>query len=168
MATARKSAFAPLPPSTSCLTSVDNGGFGFYRAPMDPLFGKPLSDLVQEPHFREVVNECFATCYRIYVTKGDDYARGRADEDRLDNFRQASQHLAITFAQAWGVYFYKHVAAVWKFVRDGRVESEPIEQRLYDIINYSVLLLLWVKEEKARAPSPSHDESQDGQRYGAA
>lgn len=97
-------------------------------------------------HFSDVIMKC----WRIYNRKGNDYTRGKGDLDRGDNFRQAAENVDITPFQAWGVYFYKHVAAVWRFMKDGKVESEPIEERIYDIINYSILFLLLVEEARSK------------------
>lgn len=98
-------------------------------------------------------NEHFATtvmaCWKIYDHKGNDYTRGKGDLDRTDNFKQAAENNGVTPYQAWGVYFYKHVSAVWRFLKDGKVESEPIDGRLHDVINYSILLVLLVKEMRA-------------------
>ena len=105
-----------------------------------------MRSMFQNEHFRSVVE----ACWKIYDQKGIDYTRGKGDEDRLDNFRRAAENNGVTFIQAWGVYFYKHISAVWKFAKDGKVESEPIEGRLYDVINYSILLLLWRSVLSAR------------------
>lgn len=101
-----------------------------------------IEGMLKNEHFLDVVLQC----WEIYDKKGKDYTRGLGDKDRLDNFTQSAERTGVTFLQAWGVLFYKHVAATWKFVKDGRVESEPIEGRLYDVINYTILLLLHVKE----------------------
>lgn len=101
-----------------------------------------LMAMAEDEHFFRVMSECF----EIYRRKNHDYTRGRPESDALDNFREAAAQNEVTVLQAWGVQFYKHIAAVWKFVRDGSVESEPIEGRLYDVINYTILLLLYVKE----------------------
>jgi len=92
--------------------------------------------------FRSVV-----ACWAIYDAKGEDYTRGLGDLDRSDNFKKAAENNGITPYQAWGVYFYKHVSAVWRFLKDGKLASEPIEQRLYDVINYAILLLLLIETE---------------------
>jgi hypothetical protein len=104
--------------------------------------------MLRNQHFSEVIMKC----WRIYNRKGNDYTRGKGDLDRGDNFRQAAENNGITPLQAWGVYFYKHVSAVWRFLKDGKVESEPIEERVYDIINYSILLLLLVGEMRDKEP----------------
>lgn len=102
--------------------------------------------MLANKHFSETM----LTCWQIYSHKGVDYTRGKFDLDRTDNFKMAAENNGITPLQAWGVYFYKHVSAVWRFLKDGRVESEPIEGRIHDMINYSVLLLLLVKELRAK------------------
>ena len=101
-----------------------------------------LRRMIQNDHFIETV----MACWKIYVVKGNDYTRGKGDLDRTDNFKMAAENNGITPLQAWGVYFYKHVSAVWRFLKDGKVESEPIEGRIHDVINYSILLLLLAKE----------------------
>ena len=101
-------------------------------------------DMLANDHFRQVV----LACWSIYNRKGNDYTRGKGDLDRLDNFRVASEHMGITMEQALGVYTYKHWSAIERYCKEGAVESEPIESRLYDMINYSILLLLWIRESK--------------------
>lgn len=99
-------------------------------------------DMVRNKHFSTVI----MACWKIYNFKGNDYTRGKGDLDRTDNFKMAAENNGVTALQAWGVYFYKHVSAVWRFLKDGKVESEPIEGRIYDVINYAILLALLVKE----------------------
>lgn len=103
-----------------------------------------LLRMLRNEHFRESVLDC----WRIYDKKGNDYTRGRGNEDRVDNFTQAALFNKISPFQAWGTYFYKHIAAVFRYIGDGFVESEPIEGRIHDVINYSILLLLLVKEKR--------------------
>jgi len=102
--------------------------------------------MLRNQHFSSVV----MACWKIYNHKGNDYTRGKGDIDRSDNFKVAAENNGITPFQAWGVYFYKHVAAIWRFLKDGKVESEPIEGRIYDVINYAILLVLLVNEEKSK------------------
>lgn len=106
--------------------------------------------MLKDDHFSSVVE----ACWDIYKKKNSDYTRGQRVEKPLDNFYQAAEHNGVTVLQAWGVYFYKHVSAVWAFVKDGKVESEPIEQRLYDVINYAILLLLWLEERHEHSDTP--------------
>jgi len=106
-----------------------------------------LKKMCRNEHFLKVVTDC----WNIYDKKGKDYTRGLGDLDRTDNFKKAGHFNKISPLQAWGTYFYKHVSAVFAFVGDGKVESEPIEGRVHDMINYSILLLLLVEDAyKAR------------------
>jgi hypothetical protein len=108
-----------------------------------------LLRMLGNDHFRKSVLDC----WRIYDVKGNDYTRGLGDIDRSDNFKRAAEFNKVSAFQAWGVYFYKHVSAIFRFIGDGKVESEPIEGRIHDVINYSILLLLLAKEQR-------HDEKQ--------
>ena len=101
--------------------------------------------MLRDEHFCSVVK----ACWDIYDRKGKDYTQGKGDLDRLDNFKEAGRRNRITPYQAWGTYFYKHESAMWRFVKEGKVESEPIESRLYDIINYTILLLLMISVDEA-------------------
>ena len=103
--------------------------------------------MLNNRHFSKVV----MACWKIYSHKGNDYTRGKGDLDRTDNFKVAAENSGVTPYQAWGVYFYKHVSAIWRFLKDGKVESEPIEGRVHDVINYAILLLLLIEEAKAKS-----------------
>ena len=103
-----------------------------------------LLRMLGNEHFKKSVLDC----WRIYDKKGNDYTRGLGDIDRAVYFKKAALFNKVSPLQAWGVYFYKHMAAVFRFIGDGKVESEPIEGRIHDLINYSILLLLLVKEKQ--------------------
>src|SRR6185437_3128633 len=80
--------------------------------------------------------------------KGKDYA---GDEDSLSNFKRIAAANGVTPYQTWGIYFGKHIDAINTFIRNnGQVESEPIEERLHDVIVYSFLLLGLIEDQKAK------------------
>ena len=87
-------------------------------------------------------------CAAILNKKGVDYTDGRAQTDRLWNFRTAAEKLGVTIRQAWGTYYFKHDTSVLRYARGGKLESEPIEERIADCINYLLLLAMIVDEEK--------------------
>jgi hypothetical protein len=96
-----------------------------------------------DDHFDEILR----ICIQILSTKGNDYSIGSID--RLHNFRTCSNFMGITPKEALGVYLYKHIAAIYTYIKnDGQSESEPIETRIADVINYMLLLYKMVKEEK--------------------
>ena len=83
-----------------------------------------------EKRARDFVEDCYATL----TTKNRDYSRGD-DGDALSNFKLAGEMFGFSKYQAWGVYAWKHVSAVFKFCRDGKTESEGIKGRLIDWVN---------------------------------
>jgi len=95
--------------------------------------------------FDEMLNRCLD----ILKVKGNDYTVGKADTDRLHNFRTVADFTGLTPKEALGVYLYKHVAAIYAFIKsDGQAESEPIRDRLADVINYCLLLWKLIQEER--------------------
>lgn len=75
----------------------------------------------------------------VLVVKGADYTIGTGD--RLHNFKMAGEFNGITPAKALNIYLYKHYSAVASYVKSGgQLESEPILERLVDVINYCLLL----------------------------
>lgn len=81
----------------------------------------------------------------INDAKGKDYA---GDEDALANFKDAAKKLGVTPFQVWAVYHHKHQSAIDSFIREGKVESEPIEGRIHDAILYLFLLLGLIADEE--------------------
>jgi len=114
-----------------------------------------LQRMCRNPHFIKVITDC----WDIYDKKGKDYTRGLGDLDRSDNFKKAAEFNKISPLQAWGTYFYKHVSAVFRYTGEGHVESEPIEGRVHDLINYSILLLILVKEHRRDEEQNAHMRS---------
>ena len=81
----------------------------------------------------------------LLKTKGADYTRH--DPDRLSNFKRAASAVGITTLQAWAVYAGKHWDAIMAFVKTGKAESEAIEGRIDDMINYMYLLEGLIRED---------------------
>lgn len=82
----------------------------------------------------------FADCIDLIKRKNADYSQGEQKGDRIAAFRRIARDINITMEQAWAVFCQKHWGAVMKYVKDGVVESEGIDGRINDIINYMVLL----------------------------
>lgn len=90
----------------------------------------------------------FADCIDLIKKKNSDYTEGAAQRDRIAHFREAAEDLELPMTKIWQVFIRKHWAAVRKFVNKGSLESEPIEGRIHDIINYMVLLLAIIEDER--------------------
>ncbi len=82
----------------------------------------------------------FADCISLIKAKNADYTQGTAKRDRIAAFRRISGDIGVPMEKVWAIFCQKHWGAVMKFVKDGQVESEPIDGRINDIINYMVLL----------------------------
>ena len=92
-------------------------------------------------------------CVGILSVKGPDYQAGSTD--RLANFAEVARFVGVTPGQVLATYLYKHVAAVFRYIQvGGQSESEPIEGRLADIINYCLLLGKMVREGRVGIPAP--------------
>lgn len=82
----------------------------------------------------------FVECMEILRRKNADYSQSEQKNDRIAAFKRIARDTGINTRQAWAVFAQKHWGAVMRYVKDGFVESEPIEGRINDMINYLVLL----------------------------
>jgi len=97
---------------------------------------------------QRIAKDRFAKCAKLLMTKGKDYA---GDQDALSNFKGIAHRLGISKYQVWSVYFMKHVRAIINSIKanpeNPQVESEPLEERITDVINYAVLLEALLKKK---------------------
>lgn len=68
--------------------------------------------------------------------KGKDYAPG---SDILENFYRVADVTGVDAMTVWGVYVTKHCEAIRAFVMKCKLESEPIDSRLVDVLVYAAL-----------------------------
>jgi hypothetical protein len=92
---------------------------------------------MREKDFYKLVDKRFAECMGIMKSKGTAYS---GLEDKLGNFKRVAKNLAMTPEQVWYVYFAKHLDALSAFLRGEYKDSEPIQGRIMDLINYLFLL----------------------------
>lgn len=115
-----------------------------------------LANISADPDFVE----CIEACDRILGVKGNDYTQGDAvaatdDKIRLKNFYRNGERLGLPPMKILAVYLNKHLDAIETYLKRGQVESEPIEGRIHDAINYLLLLYKMVQVEKrARQDHP--------------
>jgi hypothetical protein len=101
--------------------------------------------------FEELLTAAQQRVLAINQTKGHDYA---GDEDALANFKKDNERLQRiaandpTYAK-WYVYFDKHLSAIFTFLEEGDVKSEPIEGRIDDAVLYLELLRGLIVERRA-------------------
>lgn len=105
--------------------------------------------------FRQYLEGQFEALRTLNRTKGNDYT---AEADALANLRDMPR-AGITGRQKLWVYLDKHMRAIETYVREGQVESEPVETRIQDAVLYLLLFGALVHEEKTAygigAPSPA-------------
>lgn len=96
--------------------------------------------------FYELMQNTFADALIIARQKGEDYTKGSADA--LANFMEGGKAIGIDPKEVCWIFMNKHYQAITNYVRtDGQSESEPIAERIKDMINYLVLLHAIITEE---------------------
>lgn len=92
--------------------------------------------------FNTYTDVLFDTCQSTLKKKGHDYA---GDYNVLANFNRNAAITGLEPEQVWAIYFMKHIDAIMTYVKDGKLESEGIEGRVIDAINYLILFGAMVK-----------------------
>lgn len=88
--------------------------------------------------YETVEAELLALAKSIRDRKRPSYTVG--DDDVLMNFKRDAKMSGITALQNWHTHFQKQAAAIARWVQTPDAEqSEPIEQRFADLINYCLL-----------------------------
>lgn len=96
--------------------------------------------------FYELMRATFDGCQALAKVKGEDYTKG--SEDALANFREGGEAVGIGAQRVCWIFMNKHYQAITNFIKtNGRSQSEPIEGRIDDMINYLVLLKGIIKED---------------------
>jgi hypothetical protein len=105
----------------------------------------PQTKTCDQHYIEQTLDEVMANCKDILQKKGKDYSQ---DQNRFSNFERAADDCGISVFQAWLVFFSKHYFSIGRFCKEQIVYSEPIEGRIYDAINYLVILLAMIKKHK--------------------
>ena len=96
----------------------------------------------------KIFQEIWQKCKKIRETKGIDYS-GKKDVN--SNFKRVAQFLGITPEQALWVYYLKHQDAINTYIREGKIkQSESVEEKILDNINYLGILLSLIRENGNR------------------
>lgn len=95
--------------------------------------------------FNEIIDQARNRQDNLLKVKGADYTRH--SEDRLSNFKRVAEAIGLDPLKVWAVYAGKHWDAIMAYVKTGRTESEAIEGRLDDLVNYLYLLEGLIREK---------------------
>ena len=88
----------------------------------------------------------FEKCQQILETKGKDY---KVNDDANGNFTSIAYTTNLSKFNVWYVFFAKHLSSLNNFIKYHKLESENIESRIMDLINYLVILASMIKEDHA-------------------
>jgi hypothetical protein len=97
--------------------------------------------------FYELMKSLFTKCEEIARKKGADYTKGSADA--LANFKEGGSAIDVDPIDVCWIFTNKHWQAITNYVKtEGQSESEPIDERIKDMINYLVLMYGIIVEKR--------------------
>ena len=105
-----------------------------------------LIDMTQK-EFNRLSKALTYKANEIMKGKGPEYTD--SSNDVLDNFISTGKRLGISPLKVWGVFMDKQCSSVFAHINNcGLKESEPIDCRFADIINYCDLGMALFRERK--------------------
>jgi hypothetical protein len=97
--------------------------------------------------FLELMRETFNSCQKLTKNKGEDYTKGA--EDVLAYFKESAKETNDDPKKVCYILMRKHWAAIGNYIRtNGKSQSEPIDGRIQDLINYLLFLQALIDEDK--------------------
>ena len=96
-----------------------------------------------------IIADAMKRAEKLFATKNAEYGD---KSDILANFRRLSDQQGVPMSTAWFFLAGKHIDTITQYVKDvrenkARSRSEPIRDRIDDMVVYSLLLLAIVAEE---------------------
>lgn len=89
--------------------------------------------------YKNLIQELTEHRRGISDVKSVDYTR--QNPDKLHNFKSVAESAGLRPEQVWLVYAQKHFDAICTYIKsNGQSESEPIKERISDLLNYGELL----------------------------
>ena|SRR6266478_4266282 len=85
-------------------------------------------------------------CVKLMSTKGKEYSL--SGEDVNSNFKRTGNDIGLTAKQVLYIFMKKHFDAITNYIKTNKVESEAIEERIADLINYEFILASLIEEER--------------------
>jgi ATP:corrinoid adenosyltransferase len=97
----------------------------------------------------QVIENVIEKCKKVLFAKGKDYS---GEEDSLSNFKRNGDRIGLTKYQVWSCYANKHIDSINNSIKLNpifpQVESEPLESRIIDVVNYMLILAALLEEDK--------------------
>ena len=96
-----------------------------------------------------IIADAMKRAEKLFATKNAEYGD---KADVLANFRRLADQQGVPMSTAWFFLAGKHIDTITQYVKDvrenkNRARSEPIRDRIDDMVVYSILLLAIVAEE---------------------
>ena len=83
---------------------------------------------------------------KLSDNKRIEYTEGNHIDNVLWNFENIANLVNLTPLQVLSVYYQKHNSSINNYLKDGREYSEPIEERIKDMINYLLLMVCMLRK----------------------
>lgn len=96
-----------------------------------------------------IIADAMKRAEKLFATKNAEYGDKK---DILSNFRRLADQQGVPMSTAWFFLAGKHIDSITQYIKDVReskmrARSEPIRDRIDDLVVYSLLLLAIVSEE---------------------
>lgn len=93
---------------------------------------------VTHESFKKNINAWFGAAEVEINRKNADYAG--ESESAFAAFEEVAEALGLTPMEVWATYYMKHVQALMRYIKGGKLESEGIRSRLLDLTTYPAIL----------------------------
>lgn len=115
---------------------------------------------MQTEEFNQIIENKIADIQKVLVKKAGEYAQGG---DRLHNFKQAAHLQEVSLREALGGMMVKHTVSVYDMINSPETDypQELWEEKIGDHLNYLLLLLAVVWEEKNAQADTAENASSD-------
>ena len=115
----------------------------------EPLMNKPVTPPTTTNPQLTIIADAMKRTEKLFATKNAEYGD---KADILSNFRRLAEQQGVPMSTAWFFLAGKHIDTITQYVKDvrenkTRTRSEPIRDRIDDLVVYSLLLLAIVAEE---------------------
>ena len=95
-------------------------------------------------HFNNMVDAIWITGKLVLNDKGHSYAHSG---NPFANFERLSNILGTDRKKILLVYLFKHIDAITAYINGQYMDTEPVQGRIVDAINYLTILYAMIEEE---------------------
>lgn len=126
------------------------------KIPQEPTMTQKSSNVASIPPVNAgsnpqltIIADAMKRAEKLFASKNAEYGE---KSDILANFRRLADQQGVPMSTAWFFLAGKHIDTITQYVKDARenksrARSEPIRDRIDDMVVYSLLLLAIVAEE---------------------